>query len=197
MTTSLDKRSLYVAISYETATYNDLRYFLEQDGVELLRQDPNEFTSHYNPDANYINLVTMVVGQRKTISRLLDERNLVRFSYVHKTSTNSGQVESGCFVYPSSVIYAGAVVKKDTVIHSMTLIAHNVIVGTGTYISGGVLIGGGTTLGEFNQYMIGVIIHDKITICDHVVIGSNTVIRKDILTPGTYAGKSSPIRKIK
>jgi UDP-3-O-[3-hydroxymyristoyl] glucosamine N-acyltransferase len=197
LTTLLDKKSVYVAVSYETATYNDLKYFLEQDGIELLRQDPDEFTSHYNPDANYINLVTMVVEQRKTISRLLDERNLARFSYVHKTSTNLGQVESGCFVYPSSVIYAGAVVKKDTIIHSMTVVAHNVTVGTGTYISGGVLIGGGTTLGQFNQYMLGVIIHDKITICDHVVIGSNTVIRKDISTPGTYSGKSNTVRKIK
>jgi UDP-3-O-[3-hydroxymyristoyl] glucosamine N-acyltransferase len=188
---------LYVAISYDTATYNDLRYFLEQDGIHLLRQDPDEFTSYYNPDANYINLVTMVVEQRKTISRLLDERNLTRFSYIHKTTTNSGQVESGCFVYPSSVIYAGAVINKDTIIHSMSAVGHNVTLGIGTYISGGVLIGGSARLGEFNQCMLGVIIHDKITICDHVMIGANTVIRKDISTSGKYSGKSNVIRKLK
>ena len=197
MITSLDKKSVYVAVSYETATYNDLKYFLEQDGIELLRQDPDEFTSHYNPDANYINLVTMVVEQRKTISRLLDERDLTRFSYIHKTTINSGQVEPGCFVYPNSVIYAGAVINKDAIIHSMSVVAHNVILGIGTYISAGVLIGGSARLGEFNQCMLGVIIHDKITICDHVMIGSNTVIRKNILTPGKYSGRSNPIKQLK
>jgi UDP-3-O-[3-hydroxymyristoyl] glucosamine N-acyltransferase len=176
----------YIAISYPTVTFEDLRYFLEQDGVQLLRQDPEEFTSHCDPDANYINLVINQVEQRKTVSRLLDERNLTRFSYIHKTSTNSGQIESGCLVYPGSVIYRGAVVKKDTIIHSISLIGHNVTVGMGSYISGGTLIGGSSTLGEFNRCMLGAIIHDKITICDNVLIGANTVIRKDILEPGTY-----------
>ena len=197
MITSSHEKPLYIAISYDTATYNDLRCFLEQDGIHLLRQDPDEFTSHYNPNANYINLVTMVVEQRKTVSQLLDERDLTRFSYIHKTTINSGQVESGCFVYPNSVIYAGAVIDKDVIIHSMSVVAHNVTLGIGTYISAGVLIGGSATLGEFNQCMLGVIIHDKIKICDHVTIGSNTVIRKDISTSGKYAGKSNTIRKIK
>lgn len=187
----------YIAISYETATFNDLKHFMAADGINIIRQEPATFIDNFDLAASYINLVITDMEQRKHISQLLDDRQLKRFSYTHKASTINGALEPGCFVYPNTVIYANAYVERDTIIHSLCVIAHYVTVGKGSYFSAGVMVGGTSSLGKFNKYMLGVIIHDKITICDDVTVGTKAVVRKNITTSGVYSPVSSTIEKIR
>lgn len=187
----------YIAISYNTATFNDLKHFMAADGIDIIRQEPTSFINEFDPAANYINLVITDMEQRKYISQLLDDRQLKRFSYIHKASSINGELEPGCFVYPNTVIYANAYIECDTIIHSLCVIAHYVTVGKGSYFSAGVMVGGTTSLGKFNKYMLGVIIHDKIIICDDVTVGTKAVVRKNITSSGVYSPVSATIEKIK
>jgi UDP-3-O-[3-hydroxymyristoyl] glucosamine N-acyltransferase len=167
------------------------------EGVELSRQDPESFINQFDSSAKYINLVINNTEQRKHISQILDDRNLERFSYIHKSATVNGIVESGCFIYPNTVVYSNTCVECDTIIHSLCVIAHHVTVGRGSFFSAGVLVGGTATLGKFNKYMLGAVIHDKITVCDNVTIGTKTVIRKNITVPGVYSSVTGPLKKLK
>jgi UDP-3-O-[3-hydroxymyristoyl] glucosamine N-acyltransferase len=170
---------------------------MANEGVDIIRQDPLSFIDNFDPMASYINLVITDIPQRRQISQLIDDRQLKRFSYIHQSSTVNGTIELGCFIYPSTVIYANSYVECDTIIHSLCVIAHYVSVGKGSYFSAGVLVGGTATLGKFNKYMLGVVIHDKITICDDVTIGTKAVVRKNITAPGIYSPVSATIEKIK
>jgi UDP-3-O-[3-hydroxymyristoyl] glucosamine N-acyltransferase len=167
------------------------------EGIDIIRQEPTAFIDKFDLAASYINLIITDMEQRKHISQLLDGRQLKRFSYTHKASTINGELEPGCFVYPNTVIYANAYIERDTIIHSLCIIAHYVTVGKGSYFSAGVLVGGTASLGKFNKYMLGVVIHDKITICDDVTIGTKAVVRKNIASSGVYSPVSPTIEKIK
>lgn len=187
MIISSNNKNTFVAISYDTATFNDLKQFMLLAGIELSRQEPDEFVNNCKEEINYINLILTDIEQRKFISGFLDEKNLNRFSYIHDTAVISGDVDLGCFIYPCVVLYAGSSVAKDVIMHASCAIGHQCTIGQGSFFSGGVVVGGSTIVGKFNKFMIGVFVHDKVNICDNVTVGTRSVVRKNITVPGVYS----------
>jgi len=59
----------------------------------------------------------------------------------------------------------------------------------------GAKILGGAKIGNSCRIGTNSVIFPKVKICDNVVIGSGSIVRKDINESGTYVG--SPIRRIK
>jgi acetyltransferase-like isoleucine patch superfamily enzyme len=51
-------------------------------------------------------------------------------------------------------------------------------------------IAGSTSIGEFTQIGLGAIIYDNISIVANTIIGAGTMVRKNILTSGTYVGQT-------
>ena len=185
-----------VAISYDSATYHDLKTYLKHDhNVDLLRFTPEDFFrlpfsffQDHNTSYQYINLISQDFELREKICQHLDKCQTERFSYVHPSSTVVGAtVGQGVFVYPNCVLYPRAVVENDVVIHSQTAIAHQSVVGHGTYISGKVVVAGGTTIGAYCQLGLDATVFDKITIADHVIVGACSIVKKNILQSGTWA----------
>ena len=179
-------------MSFDTATYQDLQYFVhEHTGYILGRVDPDEFLTTQHPaPASYINLVIADVALRKQITAHLDQYNFDRFSMIHDQSYVAPEsVALGCVIYPMASIYPSAILEQDVIVHSLTLIAHKCHVGRGAFISGGITIGGSTTIGEFTQIGINSTIYDQINIVANTVIGAATVVRKDILQSGTYSSQ--------
>lgn len=183
-----DSNKPCVAISYESATYNDLRFFLKTEhNVDLLRITPEDFFQSSNTDCQYINLISNNMMLREKITNLIDSQQLSRFSFIHpKASVSSEILPAGIFVYPNCTIYTGVELKNDIIVHAHSLIAHNIVVSTGTYFSGGVVVGGSTQIGQFCWIGLNVTIYDKLTITDHVTIAARAVIKHDLIEPATY-----------
>ncbi len=190
-----------VAVSFDTATYHDLQYFVnEHDGYTLTRMDPEEFlTTIRSDDVSYINLVIRNFELRKQITQYLDDNDFDRFSFIHNQCyAPSANIALGCMIYPMVSIYPSAVLKRDVIVHSLTVVAHQCQVGAGTFISGGTTIGGNTSIGEFTQIGIDATLYDKIAIPADTIIGASTVVRKNILTSGTYSSQlKKTLTKIK
>ena len=175
-------------ISYDSVTSQDLRFYLKKENIELMRIDPMEFLQNPTDEYQYINLVVNDMDLREAITNELDKNNLDRFSFVHPSAVVDVNIgPTGTVIYPNVTVYPNAKIDNDVIIHANTLIAHTCEIGKGTYVSGSVTIGGGTKIGDYCSIGISTTMVDKLRISSHVKIGPSTLIRKNIINPGTYA----------
>lgn len=188
-----------VAISYDTTTFADLKYNLQDIGVELDRIDPDDFIeSTPNTHYQYINLIVRDLAQRELISNQLDQLNLDRFTFIHPFSTVwTDQVGSGSFIYPHVGVASGTTIGKDVIIHGHNGIGHSANIGTGSIIGTFTMIGGSTKIGRFCHINIKTTIYDRLEICDHAIIAADSVIRKNLIESGTYATVDSRKKTVK
>ena len=172
----------YLAISYETSTFQDLKHFLAQDNIVLNRISPEEFEQKLASQFQYINLIIQDFETRKKVSFLLDKHKLDRFKYIHSSAViSSDNIGTGIFIYPNCCIYQNSKINSDVIIHANSAIAHNSTVGQGTFISGGVIIAGAVTIGKFCFFGIQSAVIEKLTICDNAVVGAKILIHKNLL----------------
>jgi UDP-3-O-[3-hydroxymyristoyl] glucosamine N-acyltransferase len=182
-----------VAVSFDTATYHDLQCFVnEHDGYTLTRMDPEEcLTTKRSVDVSYINLVVKDFKLRKQITQYLDDNDFDRFSLIHNQCyATSANIALGCVIYPMVTIYPSAVLQRDVIVHTFTVISHQSKIDVGGVINGMTCIAGSTSIGEFTQIGLGAIIYDNISIVANTIIGAGTMVRKNILTSGTYVGQT-------
>jgi len=116
-------------------------------------------------------------------------------------------LEDNVFIGPFVEIQSDVLIKKNTRVQSHSFICSNVEIGQDCFIGHGVVftndkfqnnkvnfdsllttcIGDNVLIGSNSTIL-------PIKICDNVVIGAGSVITKDILEPGTYAG--NPAKKL-
>lgn len=179
----------YCAISYDSPTFNDLHFYMEQLGCKLLRQDPQEFLSgDINHDIQYINLVSKF-PQRQEISEFLDKNSLCRFSFFGCYIPQLKNISDGVFVYPGVDIYPSAKIQSDVVIHSGCLLAHGSIISQGSFLSGHIAIAGGTTIGKYCWIGLNAMCIDNISIANHTTINSRSLVIKSIVEEHTTYNK--------
>ena len=113
-------------------------------------------------------------------------------------------IGDNCFVGPFTEIQKGVVIGEYTKIQSHSLICELVSIGNHCFIGHGVMFindlfqDGGPAGGDKSKWRATKIGNHvsigsnatllPVTICDHVVIGAGSVVTKDILQPGKYAG---------
>lgn len=180
------------AISYDTQTYGQLRKFIQADeGIDLIRVDPNEFLISPDPDFQYINLVVKDFDQRQEVSAALDLHGLDRFTYIGEDSTasrfcaNNITVGQGCMMFPGVWIYSG-IIGNDVIMHSLVKLAENVQVGNGCFFSGSITIAGNCKIGNWCFLGNNLFFIDNVSICDHVKLLPGANLRKNITESGTY-----------
>jgi acetyltransferase-like isoleucine patch superfamily enzyme len=114
------------------------------------------------------------------------------------------QIGEGCFVGPFVEIQRGVVVGPRTKIQSHAFVCELVEIGCDCFISHGVKFvndlfrSGGPARGDRAKWLATKIGNRvslgtnatilPVSICDDVVVGAGTVVTKDILKPGIYAG---------
>jgi acetyltransferase-like isoleucine patch superfamily enzyme len=184
----LHKHNQLVAISYDSSTFDDLKFYVKHyHELDLQRIDPEVFLKNPNVDCAYINLVSQDWFLRQQISAVLDQ-GLERFSFVHPDSESPGtKIGLGVFIYPKVSLYPSAVIGNDVIIHSLSAVPHKTTVGNGTYISGKVVIGGKTHIGNWCYIGLDCTIFDCISIVDQVTVGACSVIKKSITQSGTWS----------
>lgn len=176
------------AISYDTATFRDLKYFLkEEESIEIDNIEPEEFFSTLDNQYQYINLISNDTKLRAEISEHLDRHNLVRFTYIHPSASVSSTVGLGVLIYPNVTVYPNVVINNDIIIHANSAVGHQANIGQGTYISGGCMIGGSTNIGNYCYIGLSVTLYDKISIQDFINVAAGAIIKNNLLESGTYA----------
>lgn len=188
----------YAAISFDTAILNDLRQY--SDFSEIHAVNPHDFLNQDVADQSkyYINLVTQDFALRKQISHHMNLLRCNRFSVIHKDSCVEGSsIGDGSFIYPNVTLYPKSVIDKDVIIQANSRISHNSNIGEGCFIGGLVNVSGSAKIGNYNKIYPCCNIVDKISICDDIVLGTGSTIRKDILESGTYTELPNKIKKLR
>jgi acetyltransferase-like isoleucine patch superfamily enzyme len=120
-------------------------------------------------------------------------------------------IGDNCFIGPFVEIQKGVVIGKNCKIQSHAFICELVTIGDDCFISHGAMFindtfsGGGPARGDKSLWKSTAIGNHvsigtnstilPVRIVDNVVIGAGSVVTKDILEPGIYAG--NPVRKLK
>lgn len=104
------------------------------------------------------------------------------------------ELGAGTVVLHQACVNAEAKIGKGCIINTFANIEHDAVIGdychisTGAIVNGNCKVGGGTFIGSQSVMVNG------ITICDNVIIGAGSLIRKNILNIGVYVNESTIIR---
>lgn len=149
---------------------------------------------------NRFDIIFLAIGyNRLNYKELLLGRfsNIPLATIIHPTAfiEKNTIIEDGVLIYPFAYVGPRVHLKKCVVVNVYTYLPHDNTVEACTFLSGGINIGGKVNIGKRCFIGIGVTTNDSIEIGNDVFLGSNTLVLKSILKPGTYVG--SPARKIK
>lgn len=112
-------------------------------------------------------------------------------AYVSKYAT----VGEGTVIMHKAFVNADAKVGRNCIINTMANIEHDAVIGNFCHISTGVMVNGGVNIGDDTFVGSQSVINQMINIKQGgVIVASLSVVNKDILEKGIYAG--APIEKI-
>ena len=136
----------------------------------------------------------------------------INVTVVEPTNVYECEIGDDCFIGPFVEIQRGVVIGKKCKIQSHAFVCELVTIGDHSVISHGAMFindpfaGGGPAMGNKalwksthvgNYVSIGTnatILPVKI--CDHAVVGAGSVVTKDILEPGIYAGNPARLLRL-
>lgn len=117
-------------------------------------------------------------------------------SVVHPAAVISSfsKVGAGCFVAAGAVIGPAASLGAGVIINHGAVVDHDVEVGAFSHIAPNAALGGHVKTGQRVLVGAGAVVLPLKVIGNDVTIGAGTVVNRDLLEPGVYAG--IPVRKI-
>ena len=148
----------------------------------------------------YRTKVLIAIGDPEVRSKLahkINKNNLKQHTFIHPSAYLSPQsiIAKGCIVYPNATIHSGVVLDKNVLINSNATIGHETTIAEFSNIGPGASIGGCCKIGKNFFIGIGASMLEKITVCDHVVIGAGATVISSIEFSGTYVGVPAKIIK--
>ena len=98
------------------------------------------------------------------------------------------EIGEGTVVMHHAFVNAGAKVGCNVILNTFSNIEHDAVIGNHCHISTGVMVNGEVHIG--NNVFVGSqsVIHNCKTITDDVIIAAGTVVSKNLIKPGIYAG---------
>ena len=113
-------------------------------------------------------------------------------AYISKYAT----LGEGTVVLHQAFVNAGAKVGKNVILNTATNIEHDAVIGDHCHISTGAMVNGECKVGE--RCFIGSqsVLANCITICDDIIVGAGSCVRKSITEKGIYAGNPAVLKVI-
>jgi sugar O-acyltransferase (sialic acid O-acetyltransferase NeuD family) len=104
-------------------------------------------------------------------------------------------IGKGTIIMHGVIISAAAKIGNNCIINNLALVEHDTLIDANTHVSTGARINGNCEVGNKCFVGSGTIINNGVNITNDVIIGSGSLIRKDIGVSGTYSG--NPIKRSK
>lgn len=102
----------------------------------------------------------------------------------------------GTVIMHQAVVNAGAKIGENCIINTFCNIEHDAVIGGQCHISTGTMVNGDCKVGKMCFIGSQSVLANGISICDDVIVGAGSLVRKNILKPGIYSGNPA-ILKIK
>lgn len=102
----------------------------------------------------------------------------------------------GTVVMHQAAVNAGARIGENCIINTFCNIEHDAVIGDQCHISTGAMVNGDCKVGKLCFIGSQSVLANGISICDDVIVGAGSLVRKSILKPGIYSGNPA-ILKIK
>jgi len=177
----------------------NLQVGTEITGYKIIgkQEEIKKLIKHYNIDAGII-----TIGDNWTRKIVLDKILSIvpDFEFV-STLHPSVIIGKNVTIGKGTIMMAGCIVSPNTSIGEFCFFAtgaileHNCIMGNFSSISAGSVTGGKVKIGDFTAITLGVTLFDRIEIGEHCVIGSGSLVTKDL--PDFVLAYGSPARIIR
>ncbi|WP_051605490.1 hypothetical protein [Sediminibacter sp. Hel_I_10] len=161
-----------------------------QNELERLSHAYNFHSGIVGLGDNYLRekVVLEIVAQLKDFKFI---NAISKFSYISPTS----KIGVGNVIMPGVVINSEALMANHCVINTNSSLEHNSVMEDFSSLSAGVTTGGYFNLGRYSAITLGVVIMDRVSIGENVVVGSSSLVTKDLESHGLYYG--SPAKRIR
>lgn len=145
-----------------------------------------------------INIVTVAVGDPNLRQRLAEKVKSCIVQNIQLQGSKqifSPSAGTGNIFCPGSIITVNVSMGDFNHFNLNSTVGHDCVLGDFNTISPGVNISGNCKIGNKVYLGTNCALREGVSICDDVVVGMGSVVLKDIIEPGTYAGV--PCKKIK
>lgn len=162
------------------------------------RQDDLRHLSHLHQfQAGIVCLGDNYLRERVVEEILSQEKDFVFINAISKFSyiSDSAIIGVGNVIMPGVVINSEANIKNHCIINTNSSLEHNSVMDDFSSLSPGVTTGGYIKLGKYSAITLGVTVLDRVTIGKNVVVGSGSLVTKDLDSHGLYYG--SPAKRVR
>lgn len=150
-----------------------------------------------------VNLVALGLGQvdltqnRFNVVKKIKEIGLSFPPIVSKDAIVNEDVfiDEGSQIFDGVVLNPGAKIGKFSIINTKATIEHDCFVGNFCHVATGAVLSGGVEIGDFTMVGSNAVVIQYKKIISNCMIGSGTVVTKDIVDEGVYIG--NPARKLR
>jgi sugar O-acyltransferase (sialic acid O-acetyltransferase NeuD family) len=129
--------------------------------------------------------------REKVVLEILDQQKdfnfinvISKFSYFSPTA----KIGVGNVIMPGVIVNSEAIITNHCIINTNSSLEHNCLMEAFSSLSAGVTTGGYFNLGKYSAIALGVTILDRTTIGENVVVGSGSLVTKDLESHGLYYG---------
>ncbi len=161
------------------------------------QQDLQVLVEKYDIDGGIIALgdnYSRMVLQNEIVNQIATF-NFVNVIHPNAIVSHSAQIGCGNVFMAGTIINVGAVIRNHCIINTGSQLEHFSIMEDYSSLSAGVITGGFVHLKSFSAVALGVTIFDRVSIGMNAVIGSGSLVTKDV--PDNVVAYGSPARVVK
>lgn len=161
-------------------------------GYEIIgrQNDLNKLSKTYHFNAGIVGLGDNYLREKVVLEILAQNEKFQFINAVSKMSyiSPSSTMGVGNVIMPGVVINSEASITNHCVINTNSSLEHNSTMEEFSSLSAGVTTGGYFVLGRYSAIALGVTILDRTSLGENVVVGSGSLVTKDLESHGLYYG---------
>lgn len=143
--------------------------------------------------------VVIGIGDNKIRNQKFNElkaKGIHFVNVIHPSAILSKYVTlgTGIVVFAAVVINSFSKISDAVILNTKAVVEHDCFIDTAAHIAPNVSLAGAVTVGKCSMIGIGTSVVQLIKIADNITIGAGSVVIKDLLSSGNYAG--APARKL-
>jgi len=147
------------------------------------------------PEAEFVIAIGNATVRQKIAEKM---HGVIWYTAIHPRAVVSPlgvTIGEGSVVMANAVINPGTTIGRHCIVNTAASIDHDNYICDFAHVSVGARLAGTVRVGERTWVGIGAIISNNISVCSDCLLGAGSVVVKDVVEAGTYAGV--PVRRIK